>query len=76
MVVVKDCSIDVLHLIILGILIDFGVDWVVGIGRSVALYIARIRVLLEDGGLLHMIWSISWSVVGYVAGIMIKMHEP
>ena len=30
MVVVKDCSINVMHLIILGILIDFGVDWVVG----------------------------------------------
>ena len=40
------------------------------------MYIARVRALSQDGGLLRMIWGISWSVAGYVAGIMIKMHEP
>ena len=43
-----------------------------GIGQSVAVYIARVRALLQDGGLLRMIWGISWSVAGYVAGIMIN----
>ena len=36
---------------------------------------AGIIVLVEDAGLLHMSWSSSWSVVGYVAEIRVLLEN-
>ena len=36
---------------------------------------AGIKVLLEDAGLLHMSWTNSWSVAGYVAGIRVLLED-
>ncbi|GAY66305.1 hypothetical protein CUMW_247660 [Citrus unshiu] len=58
MVVVKDCSVDVMHLITL--------DLFTGLVWNVAGYVVGIRVLLEDDGLLGIGWSVAecrhWSV--------------
>ena len=39
------------------------------------MYMARIRVLLEDAGLLHMSWTSGWSVAGYVVGIRVLFED-
>ncbi|GAY67604.1 hypothetical protein CUMW_257860 [Citrus unshiu] len=44
-------------------------------GWSVAVYMAGIKVRLEDAGLLHMSWTNSWSVAGYVAGIRVLLED-
>ena len=76
MVVLKDCSIDVMHLITLGILIDSAQIMLLGIGWSVAVHMAGIKVLLEDVGLLHMSQTISWSTIaGYVTGIRVLLED-
>ena len=39
------------------------------------MYMAGIKVQLEDAGLLHMSWTNSWSVAGYVAGIRVLLED-
>ena len=57
-IVVKDCSVDVMC--------RFCIDLFASLVWNVAGYVAGIRVVLEDGGLLRMGWSVveclHWSV--------------
>ena len=55
MVSIKDCTVDVMHLITLGILIDFAYNGLLGLGWIVAGYMA--------GSVVG-----SWWVPGYMAG--------
>ena len=70
MVTVTDCSVHVLHSITLGILIDSEQIGLLGLGWSVARYVAGIPVVwkdaeLEDVGLLlNVCWESCW-VSGY-----------
>ncbi|GAY56465.1 hypothetical protein CUMW_172110 [Citrus unshiu] len=50
-------------------------DWVIGYRLECCCYMAGIKVQLEDAGLLHMSWTNSWSVAGYVAGIRVLLED-
>ena len=39
------------------------------------MYMAGIKVRLEEARLLHMSWTNSWSVAGYVAGIRVLLED-
>ena len=71
MVIVKDCIVDIMHLITQGILIDSAQIGLLSLGQNIAGYMAGIRVLLENGGLLGM----DQTVAGYAAVRVLPLED-